>query len=127
VVSLTFGDVASSTQLVRSGQLRALAVTGPHRAPLLLNVPTVAELGYPGFDAEAWHGVYAPAKTPAAIVQKLNVALALALKDPLVVDRLKTDGIEAVGASPAEFAAYTQEEIAKWGSIVREANITLSN
>jgi tripartite-type tricarboxylate transporter receptor subunit TctC len=127
VVSLTFGDVASSTQLVRSGQLRALAVTGTHRAPLLPDVPTVAELGYPGFDAEAWHGVYAPAHTPPAVVNKLNAALALALKDPQVVARLKADGIEAVGNSPAQFAAYTKEEIAKWGSIVREAGITLSN
>lgn len=125
VTSMTFGDMAASTPLVTGGRLRALAVTGPHRTILLPDVPTVSESGYPGFEALAWHGVYAPAHTPPEIVDKLNKAIAAILADPEVRDRLLRDGIEPVGASPAAFGAYTREEIRKWGGIVREANIRL--
>jgi tripartite-type tricarboxylate transporter receptor subunit TctC len=125
VVSLTFGDVASSTPLATSGRLRALAVTGPKRSFLLPQVPTVAESGYPGFEALAWHGVYAPAKTPPAIVDKLNAELNKILAEPEVREKLQKDGIDPIGGSPAAYGAYTRAEIAKWGAIVREAHIRL--
>lgn len=126
VVDVTFGDMASATPQVNAGKVRALAVTGPKRVPLLPDVPTVAELGYPGFDAQAWHGVYAPANTPDAIIDKLNRAIAVVLKEPEVIKRLQGDGIEPIGESPQAFAEYTAKEVKKWGDIVRDANITLS-
>jgi tripartite-type tricarboxylate transporter receptor subunit TctC len=123
VVTLTFGDIASSTPQVNSGRLRALAVTGPRRSTLLPNVPTTGEAGYPGYEALAWHGVYAPANTPAEIIRKLNTTLAEVLKDPEVRNRLLKDGIEPIGESPEAYGAYTRAEIKKWGAIVREADI----
>ena len=125
VLTMTFGDMASSTPLITGGRLRGLAVTGPKRTVLLPNVPTVSESGYPGFEAQAWHGVYAPAGTPQEIVDKLNKEIAAVLAEPEVRERLLKDGIEPVGASPAAFGAYTREEIRKWGAIVRAANIRL--
>jgi tripartite-type tricarboxylate transporter receptor subunit TctC len=125
VTTMTFGDMAASTPLVTSGRLRALAVTGPKRTFLLPGVPTVSESGYPGFEALAWHGVYAPAKTPADIIDKLNKELAAILHEPEVREKLQKDGIDPIGASPAAYATYTREEIKKWGTIVREANIRL--
>lgn len=125
VLTMTFGDMASSTPLITGGRLRGLAVTGPKRTVLLPNVPTVSESGFPGFEALAWHGVYAPAGTPQEIVDKLNKEIAAVLAEPEVRERLLKDGIEPVGASPAAFAAYTREEIRKWGAIVRAANIRL--
>lgn len=125
VVSLTFGDMASATPQVLSGRLRAIAVTGPKRSTLLPNIPTVAELGYSGFEALAWHGVYAPARTPADIVNKLNHELAMVLAEPEVREKLQKDGIDTIGASSASYDAYTRAEIKKWGTIVREANIKL--
>lgn len=123
VVTLTFGDIASSTPQVNSGRLRALAVTGTRRSSLLPNVPTVGEAGYPGFEALAWHGVYAPANTAPEIIRKLNTELAAVLKDPEIRNRLMKDGIEPIGESPETYGAYTRAEIKKWGDIVREANI----
>jgi len=125
VVSLTFGDMASSTPLILSGRLRGLAVTGQRRSPLLPNVATVAESGYPRFEALAWHGVYAPAKTPAEVINRLNGELALILAEPEVREKLQKEGIEVIGASPAAFDAYTRAEIQKWGTIIRAANIKL--
>jgi tripartite-type tricarboxylate transporter receptor subunit TctC len=125
VVAMTFGDMASATPLVLSGRLRAIALTGTRRSPLLPDVPTVAESGYPGFEAAAWHGVYAPANTPPEIVAKLNRELAHILAEPEVRERLRKDGIDTVGASPAAFAEYTRAEIRKWGTTVKDANIKL--
>ena len=125
VVSLTFGDAASATPLVNSGRLRALAVTGAHRSRLLPDVPTVAEGGYPGAQALAWHAVYAPARTPVDIIRKLNLELVAVLKDPEVREKLDKDGIEPVGSSPEAFGAYTRAEIKKWRDLVKAANIKL--
>lgn len=126
VVDLTFGDMASATPQVNAGKVRALAITGPDRVPLLPNVPTVIELGYPDYDARAWHGVYAPANTPRSIIEKLNKAIAVVLKEPEIIKRLEEDGIKPIGDSPEDFAEYTAKEVQKWGDIVRQANITLS-
>jgi tripartite-type tricarboxylate transporter receptor subunit TctC len=125
VVAMTFGDMASATPLVLSGRLRAIALTGTRRSPLLPDVPTVAESGYPGFEAAAWHGVYAPANTPPEIIGKLNRELAHILAEPEVRERLRKDGIDTVGASPAAFGEYTRAEIRKWGTTVKDANIKL--
>ena len=123
VTPVAFGDIAGATPLVTSGRLRGLAVTGTRRTPLLANVPTIAEAGYPGAEALAWHGVYAPARTPVEIVAKLNAEIAAVLAEPAVRDRLRQEGLETVGASPAAFGEYTRAEIRKWGEIVRAAGI----
>jgi tripartite-type tricarboxylate transporter receptor subunit TctC len=124
-VSLTFGDAASATPMVHTHRVRAVAVTGKRRSPLIPDVPTVAESGYPGFEAAAWHAVLAPAKTPPDIIKKLNIELAAILSETEVRERLAKDGIETVGASPEEFGAYIKSEVEKWGKLVREAGIKL--
>lgn len=126
VVDLTFGDMASATPQVNAGKVKALAITGPDRVPLLPNVPTVVELGFPDYDARAWHGVYAPANTPKPIINKLNATIASILKEPEIIKRLEADGIKPIGESPEAFAEYTRKEVQKWGDIVRQANITLT-
>jgi tripartite-type tricarboxylate transporter receptor subunit TctC len=125
VVSLTFGDLASASPQVAAGNLRALAVTGTRRSILLPTVPTVGEAGYPDALALAWHGVYAPARTPPDIIAKLNREIAAVLAEPEIRERLSRDGIDTIGKSPDDFARYTREEIIKWGTIVREADIKL--
>lgn len=125
VVSLTFGDAASATPMVNSNRVRALAVTSKRRSPLLPEVPTVAESGYPGFEAVAWHAVLAPAKTPLEIIRKLNFELAAVLNESEVREKLAKDGIEIVGTSPEDFALYIKNEVEKWGKVVRDANIKL--
>jgi len=125
VVSLTFGDAASATPLVTVNSLRAVAVTGKHRSALLPQIPTVIESGYPSFEAVAWHAVLAPAKTPPEIIQKLNLEIAAVLSDPEIQKRLSKDGIEIIGTSSEDFSIYIKNEVAKWGKVVREANIKL--
>ena len=124
-VAMVFGDAASTANQARSGKVRAAAVTGARRLPLLADVPTVAEAGLPGYEAAAWHGWFAPAGTPAAIVDRLQAEIAAILKLPEVRERLTRDGIEAVGSTPEQFAAYLRADIEKWGKVVREAGIKL--
>jgi len=125
VVSITFGDAGSSIPMVQSNRIRALAVTSKNRSKLIPDVPTVAESGYPGFEAVAWHSVLAPAKTPSAIIQLLNRELQEVLKDPEVKDRLQSYGLEIVGGSSKDFADYIRTEIIKWKKIIQEAQIKL--
>jgi tripartite-type tricarboxylate transporter receptor subunit TctC len=124
-VPMVFGDAASTASQARAGKVRAVAVTGAKRLPLLPEVPTVAESGLAGYDAAAWHGWLAPAGTPPAIVNKLQAEIAAILKLPEVRERLARDGIEPVGSTPQEFAAYIRFEVEKWGKVVREAGIKL--
>jgi tripartite-type tricarboxylate transporter receptor subunit TctC len=124
-VSFTFGDAASATPMVHTQRVRAVAVTGKRRSPLIPDVPTVAESGYPGFEAAAWHAVLAPAKTPPDIIKKLNSEIAAILAETEVKERLAKDGIETVGASPEDFSAYIKSEVEKWGKVVRDAGIKL--
>jgi len=125
VVSMTFGDAGSSTPMVLDNRIRAIAVTSKNRSPLLPTVPSIAESGYPGFEAVAWHGVLAPAKTPPEIIKKLNLEIAKALKDPEIRNRFSRDGLEIVGGSPEDFSSYIKAEVGKWGKVVRESNIKL--
>lgn len=106
-----------------SGKVRPLAVTGARRSPLLPDVPTVAELGYPGFAAGHWGGYFVPAKTPDAIVKKLSFEFVKALKDPRVRDVLIGQGLEVIGNSPEEFKKEIEEEIELWAKVIREAGI----
>ncbi|MGQ0522442.1 MAG: Bug family tripartite tricarboxylate transporter substrate binding protein [Betaproteobacteria bacterium] len=130
MVDLVAGQVqtAVSTMLaglphVKSGRLRALATTGGKRSSSLPDLPTVAEAGVPGYEAVQWYGLFAPAKTPREIVNKLNEAMKSTLQSPSTKERLAADGTEAVGSSPEEFARFLRSETEKWGKVVRSAGI----
>ncbi|MCX7319762.1 MAG: tripartite tricarboxylate transporter substrate binding protein [Hyphomicrobiales bacterium] len=122
-VQFAFDQVSVSLQYIKSGMLRALAVTSPHRLKSMPDVPTFTELGYPDFDGQTFTGLFAPAGTPAAIVDKLHGALVAILKEPSVVDKFEKLGAEAMPMTPAEFTAYLDREDAKWLPIVRKVAI----
>jgi tripartite-type tricarboxylate transporter receptor subunit TctC len=122
-VQMMFAGVSTVLQQVKSGKLRALAIAGPHRLDALPGVPTVAESGYPGFDVTSWYGIVAKSGTPPAIIKKVQVDMAQALKEPDVAKKLADLGLEPVGDTPQEFGAVIQAESRKWGDIVKKANI----
>jgi tripartite-type tricarboxylate transporter receptor subunit TctC len=110
---------------VQSGKVKALAYTGSKRASYLPNVPTIAEAGFPGvtLDAMSWYGMLAPAKTPAAIVQRLHAETTAALKTPAVRERLAALQLEPVGNSPAEFRAFIDDQVKRFGEMVKLAGV----
>jgi tripartite-type tricarboxylate transporter receptor subunit TctC len=125
-VDCYFGNSQAVGGLVTSGRLRPLAVTSPARLASFPNVPTVAESGYPGFEAATWSGLVAPAGTPKAVIDKLNAAANKALaSDAALKKQLADEGSTALGGTPAQFATFLKAEHAKWGTAVREAHIKL--
>ena len=122
-VQVVFSDPISALQLVHSGMLVALAVTSKDRSAVAPDVPTIAESGYPGFDAVGWHGILAPAKTPPAIVAKLNAEIVQALKDPQTKSLLESQAIQVVGSSQQEFASYIKQDLALWKDVADQAKI----
>jgi tripartite-type tricarboxylate transporter receptor subunit TctC len=108
---------------IDSGNARVLAVTGAKRSPLLPNVSTVAELGFPGFAAGHWGGFFAPAGTPPAVIQKLNTAIVAALQNPKVREVLRAQGLEIIGNTPEEFRKEIDDEIALWGKVISDSGI----
>ncbi len=108
---------------VRAGKLRAIAVAGDKRLPALPDVGTVAEQGYPGFEATQWYGINAPAKTPAAIIKRLSEEAAKAAMQPAVLERFAADDAEPVGSTAEAYAAFIAAEQKRWGEVVRKANI----
>lgn len=123
-VQIFFSSVPPAIGLVKDGKLRALGVTGPKRSPSFPNVPTVAEQGLPGFEAELHYGIVAPAGTPQPVVNKLNAALLAALADPKVHDHIATEGAEPRPTSPAEYAADIDREETKWSALVKKSGAT---
>ena len=121
--SLMFGSMPTVIQFARNGKLRAIAVTGAKRAPATPHIPTVAESGVPGYEVTAWYGVSAPAKTPPAIVERLNSEMLRALKLPDVREQLKSQGADPVGSTPAQYTAFMQNEISKWAKVIAAAGI----
>ncbi|SKA35825.1 Tripartite-type tricarboxylate transporter, receptor component TctC [Enhydrobacter aerosaccus] len=124
-LTMVFGDPVSVLPHIKSGKLRALAVTTQQRSPVAPDVPTVAESGYPGFDAIAWHGILAPARTPPAIVDRLSQEIAKALNDPETKALLANQAMQPVGNSPADFAAFIQKDIATWKAVAQAAHVTV--
>ena len=120
-VDFMFDSLPSSMPHIKSGRLKALAVTTKKRSGALPDVPTVAESGVPGFDVSTWYGIWAPAATPPAIVKKVSSELAAVVRLPEVRARLADLGAEAVGNTPEEFAAFNRSELAKWAKIVKDS------
>jgi len=114
-----FGDALSSTPLVQAGRLRALAVSSAKRGHMLPDVPTMAEAALPGFDVTVWQGILAPAGTPREIVARLHSEILSALQKPEVQSRMATLGVEIIGSSPQEFAAFIKRDIAKWAVVIK--------
>jgi len=108
---------------LKSGRVRALATTGPKRAELLPDVPTVAESGYPGYEAMNWYAYVAPAKTPKAIIDRLHREIVKALAAPEVIELLKKQGLEPSSSTPEELGRYIKSEYDTWGKVVKEAGI----
>jgi len=110
--------------LVREGRLRGIAVTSARRDPALPDVPTVAEQGYPGFEALTWFGLMAPAGTPEAATERMNAEINRALRAPDVAQRLDAAGFVPDIRSRAAFGAFLREEVAKWAGVVRASGAT---
>jgi tripartite-type tricarboxylate transporter receptor subunit TctC len=122
-VQVLFATTPGTTEYVRTGRLRALAVTTAARAQVLPDLPTVGDF-VPGYEASQWYGVGAPRQTPAAIVDKLNAEINAALADPGMKARFADIGGEALTGSPADFGKLIATETEKWGKVVRAANLT---
>jgi tripartite-type tricarboxylate transporter receptor subunit TctC len=122
-VPVAIGTIALLSPHIRSGTLVPLAVTTAARDPVLPNVPTVAEQGLAGFEATAWWGVLAPAKTPPAIVQRMNAELAKLLRDPQIRERMAGQGMNIVASTPEAFGSFIDLQTAKWAKVVKEHGI----
>ena len=120
-----FGNTVSVMGQLASGKIRALAVSSAKRIGALPNVPTIAEQGYAGFDATTWLGLVGPAGMPADVVAKINAETVKILARPDVKDKLAQEGSEATPGTPQQFAAHIRAEHAKWGTLIREANIRI--
>jgi len=116
---LMFDSLPTTHAQVTSGKLKALGITSTRRSPLLPNVPTVAEAGVPGYEADLWLGLLAPSGTPAAIVNRLNAVTVAVLQRPDVREIFIKDGTEPIGNSPEQFAAVLRDQVEKWGKVVR--------
>jgi len=122
-VASFFATPISSVSQIRAGKAKAVATTGSKRAALMPDVPTVAEAGYPGYEALNWYGFLAPRGTPREIIERLNKEIVKALAAPQVVSALHKTGTEPKSSTPEEFAAYIKREYDTWGKVVKEAGI----
>lgn len=125
VVQLKLDTYATSNAQVAIGGLRMLAIASSRRSKLMPDVPTIAELGLPGYEGILWIGMMAPAGTPKAIIDKLATASAKAARDPGIVERLTRDGVDLVGGTPAQFGAQIARELPQWRELAKAANIKL--
>ena len=124
-VDVMFNLISSSLPLVRSGQIRGLAVATLQRVAVAPELPTISESGVPGFDVSSWIGLFVPAKTPSQIVSKIHADTVAALADPATRQKLAEMGVVVVGSTPAELSAQFKADVAKWGPIIKEAAISI--
>jgi tripartite-type tricarboxylate transporter receptor subunit TctC len=123
VIIMNMGSILT---MVRAGKLRAIAVTSRERSPSLPDIPTVAESGFPGFEATSWFGVVAPAATPQPIIAKAHAAAAKIARDADMKAKYAQIGLDTVGGSPAELGAVIKTDIAKWAKVIADAGIKVS-
>lgn len=124
-VPVFFDFVLTGLPHIREGKVRALATTGAHRSAVMPDVPTVMEAGVPDFEASTWFGVYAPAGTKPAIVEKLNEEILAVLALPTIRERLTVLGVDVIAEGPQALAALTKSDLEKWGPIIRKAGVKL--
>ncbi len=122
-VTMTFASIISGTPHIKSGRLRALAVTGAHRSPALPELPTMIESGVRGYESSTWYGLLAPKATPRAIVTKLNREVVAIVNLPDIKAHLLAEGAEPVGNTPEQFGEIIKSDIAKWGKVIRSAGL----
>lgn len=125
-IQLIFATAASSIGHIKTGKIRPLAVTTAKRSALVPELPTVAEAGLPGFEANNWNGFLVPAKTPRPIINRLNKDIAAALTAPDVKEFLFKQGLDAAPDTPEEFGAYMKSEMAKWAKVIKAAGVTVN-
>jgi tripartite-type tricarboxylate transporter receptor subunit TctC len=121
---IMFPSLVAAGPHLKSGKLRALAVTGSKRSPLYPQLPTIAESGVAGFEITQWYGFFAPAKTPRDIVDKLNKEIVAIMKDPDTAKKFADQGADIVTGSPEDLGKLVQSELAKWSKFIKEAKIT---
>ena len=126
-VQAVFLDAPALMAQITAGKVRPLGIASDRRNPMLSEVPTLAEQGYPDTASDNWYGLLAPAKTPPAIIAKLNAAFVGAINDPVVKDKLIKSGAIPVANSPEQFGAFLKDELARWGKLVREKGIKEAN
>ena len=124
-VSMYFGTTPSTVPHVRTGKLRALAVTTLKRSRAAPDIPTMAETALPGFDNSAWHGLLAPAATPPAVIDKLHVDVTRVLRLPEIIERMAAQGVDVIAGTPAELAAFIKQDLAKYGALVKSAGLRI--
>jgi tripartite-type tricarboxylate transporter receptor subunit TctC len=126
-VKIYFALLPAVLQHIKAGTLRAIAVTTEQRLPYLPDVPTIAELGFPGYEISSWQGVFAPAGTPKDVVAKINGELIRMLNVPEVRQRISQEGADPVGSTPDAFANRVKNEITKWSKVIKTSSIQPSN
>ncbi len=124
-VPLMFASLGSAIPHIRNGKLRAVAVGGATRTPVLPDLPTLRESGVDGYEAYEWNAVFAPKGTPPAVIEKVSAALKKVLADPEVVANLNNIGAEVIGSTPAELEDFRRQDIEKWRKVAQQANISL--
>ncbi|MBI3044229.1 MAG: tripartite tricarboxylate transporter substrate binding protein [Betaproteobacteria bacterium] len=122
-LSLMMANLTTAQPHIRSGRLRGLGIGTRARSPLFPEMPTIAESGVPGYEANNWNGIVAPSGTPGAIVNLLQKAVADVLKEPVIAERMAKSALDPIGDTPAEFARYLRAEAQKWGKLVKSAGI----
>jgi tripartite-type tricarboxylate transporter receptor subunit TctC len=126
-ITMSFANITNAMPLVREGKLRALAISSIKRSALAPDLPTMAESGYPGFEAVPWFGLLAPSGTPQEVIDKIHDETVKVMALPEVRKKFEELGIEAVGNTPAEFAAVIKKETPEWAKVIKEADIKLGN
>ena len=122
-VQVMFTGIPSVLAFIKNGRTRALGTTGKVRSPVLPDVPTVMEAGVPGYEVSPWFGLLVPARTPAAIVNTLHTEIVKVLRSQAIRERFAAEGVDPVGNTPEQFAAYIKQEFVKWGKVVKDSGM----
>jgi len=122
-VAVLFDSIVTALNYVKTGSVRALAISSPKRSPLAPDLPTMAEAGLPGFESETWFGLFAPAGTPKDIIARISADTASALKAPDVRERFAAAGAEPVGSTPEQFAERMRADTARWAEVIKAAHV----